>query len=93
MGFSSKVLNKTADEHGGYRNLFERSMSDGLTDTELSKFAAALANNNIYISDGLSTDELKNAEEIFNNMNFNFSSFNETINKISAMGQEFDLLA
>jgi hypothetical protein len=70
----------------------EREKTGGLTEKEYTAFAAALAEEGITLSDGLTGSERMTAQDIYRNFNYDMNFFDPVIDKAAKLGSAFDEL-
>ena len=77
-------------ESGGYVADTQRSHTGGLNQQQYTDFARALTESGITMTDGLTSEELKLAQQIYSNSNYNPQFMNAVIEKAQELGQTFD---
>ena len=77
-------------ESGGYAADTQRSYTGGLNQQQYTDFAKALAESGVTMTDGLTSEELKLAQQIYSNSNYDPQFMNAVIGKAQELGQTFD---
>ena len=77
-------------ESGGYTADTQRSHTGGLNQQQYTDFARALAESGITMTDKLTSEELKLAQQIYSNSNYDPQFMNAVIEKAQELGQTFD---
>ena len=77
-------------DSGGYTADTQRSYTGGLNQQQYTDFARALTESGITMADGLTSEELKLAQQIYSNSNYDPQFINAVIEKAQELGQTFD---
>lgn len=77
-------------ESGGYTADTQRSHTGGLNQQQYTDFARALTESGITMTDGLTSEELKLAQQIYSNSNYDPQFMNAVIEKAQELGRTFD---
>ena len=83
-------LNREIRAQGGYQAYYQKQKTGGLTDQEYTDLAAAFTEAGITMADDLSDSELKMAQEIYSDSNYDPIFMDAVINKAKELGQAFD---
>ena len=83
-------VHKEIKESGGYVADTQRSYTGGLNQQQYTDFARALTESGITMTDGLTSEELKLAQQIYSNSNYDPQFMNAVIEKAQELGQSFD---
>ena len=77
-------------DSGGYTADTQRSYTGGLNQQQYTDFARVLTESGITMADGLTSEELKLAQQIYSNSNYDPQFMNVVIEKAQELGQTFD---
>ena len=89
-GTPNSDLNREIRAQGGYQAYYQKQRTGGLADLEETDLAAAFAEAGVTMADGLSDSELKLAQEIYSDLNYDPIFMDAVINKAKELGQAFD---
>lgn len=89
-GTGQVSVHREIKDSGGYTADTQRSYTGGLNQQQYTDFARALTESGITMADGLTSKELKLAQQIYSNSNYDPQFMNVVIEKAQELGQTFD---